>query len=307
MKAPGKIFLVSFLVLVFAAVSALGQEIVLPEGSELTLTLNKELSSKEADRGDTIEFTVKNDVKIEDQIIVKQGTLAKGTVIYAEKGGYLGRSGKLAVQVESTMTTDGQPMPLRAAKGKEGNSATGATMALSMLVGPFGMLKKGGDTVIKEGAELVVYTAEERRFRLDGATLVAVKSETPATTSNEQVTVYIYRPKKMLGGALEPSVYCDGVELARMDNGRFFTLKLAPGRHIIHMTSEMKGYEINMGGGQTYYFRVGIEAGMWKGQGKILLENNDKGTEEVKKIKYLGADKIKDKTLVQPAPAKSDS
>jgi hypothetical protein len=54
-----------------------------------------------------------------------------------------------------------------------------------------------------------------------------------------------------------------------------------------------------MGAGQTYYFRVGIEAGMWKGGGKILLEDSEKATGEIKKLKPLDAEKIKDKTMVQ--------
>ena len=291
-------FKLFFVIFVFATIPAFAQDIILPEGTALSMTLTKDISSKEAQRGEVITFSVQKDVLIDNQVIIKQGTEAKGSVIYAEKGGYMGHSGKLAIQVESTLTADGQPIPLRAAKGGEGDSAAGATIALTLLAGPFGLLKKGGDTIIKQGNEIMVYTAEERRFRLDGASLIAVKSEIPAMASTEMVTVYIYRPKKIVGGALEPSVYCDGVELARMDNGRYLMLKLAPGKHIIHMTDDKKGYELNMGGGQTYYFRVGIEAGMWKGNGKILLENNDKGAAEVKKIKPLDSTKIKDKTMV---------
>jgi hypothetical protein len=30
-------------------------------------------------------------------------------------------------------------------------------------------------------------------------------------------------------------VFADDIELARMDNGRYFALKLKPGNHIIHI------------------------------------------------------------------------
>ena len=283
---------------VLTAIPAIAQNVTLPEGSTLSLLLAKEVSSKDATRGETVNFTVEKDVVVDGQTLIKQGTEAKGSVIYAEKVGYLGHSGKLAIQVESTTTVDGASIPLRAAKGGEGDSASGATITLSLLVGPFGLLKKGGDTIIKQGSAITVYTAEARQFRLDGATLVAVKPEIPIAASTEKVTVYIYRPKKIVGGALEPSVFCDGIDLARMDNGRYFMLKLDPGKHIVHMTDDKKGYELNMAAGHTYYFRVGVEAGMWKGIGKILLEDEAKGVEEVKKLKPLGADKIKDKTIV---------
>jgi hypothetical protein len=275
------------------------QEIMLADGTPLQVLLVKDISSRDAQRGDVVEFIVDEDIVADGQTVIKKGTIAKGSIIYAEKGGYMGKSGKLALQIDSTMTVDGETIQLRAAKGGEGESKTGTVFVMSNIIGPFAMLMKGGDTTVKSGAKLTVYTAEHRKFMLDGTSLTTVKSDKAEVTRlGEPATVYIYRPKKMLGGALEPSVYCDGVELARMDNGRYFVLKLAPGKHIIHMTNEKKGYELNMAAGQTYYFRIGIEAGMWKGQGKILLEDNDKGAAEVKKIKPLGADKIMDKTMV---------
>lgn len=285
-----------FFVGVFAASA---QEVTLPDGTALQISLVKDISSKDAQRGDVVEFTVDEDVVTDGQTVIKKGAIAKGSIIYAEKGGYMGKSGKLALQIDSTTTVDGETIPLRAAKGGEGESKTGTVLVMSNLIGPFALLMKGGDTTVKSGAKLTVYTAEQRKFKVDGSTLTTVKPDkTEATAWAEPATVYIYRPKKILGGALEPSVYCDGVELARMDNGRYFVLKLTAGKHIIHLTNEKKGYELNMAAGQTYYFRIGIEAGMWKGQGKILLEDNDKGAAEVKKIKPLGADKIKDKTMV---------
>jgi hypothetical protein len=300
---------IAILAVVFVgAFSARAQEVALADGTALQISLVKDISSKDAQRGDVVEFTVDEDIVVDGQTVIRKGTIAKGSIIYAEKGGYMGKSGKLALQIDSTTTVDGETLPLRAAKGGEGESKTGTVLVMSNVIGPFALLMKGGDTTVKSGAKLTVYTAEQRKFKVDGTTLTTVKSDkTEATAaSSEPVTVYIYRPKKILGGALEPSVYCDGVELARMDNGRYFVLKLAPGKHIIHLTNEKKGYELNMAAGQTYYFRIGIEAGMWKGQGKILLEDNDKGAAEVKKIKPLGADKIKDKTMVvAPEPSKT--
>jgi hypothetical protein len=38
--------------------------------------------------------------------------------------------------------------------------------------------------------------------------------------SQAKATVYVYRYKQFVGAALSPSVYCDDLQLARMDNGR---------------------------------------------------------------------------------------
>ena len=299
--------LTSFLVLAALGFNVLAQaqtsptEIVLPSSTAINVHLTKAVSSKTAQRGDVVDFVVDEDIVVDGHTVIKKDTVAQATVIYSEKSGYLGHSGKLAIQVDSTKTVDGKAVPLRAAKGGEGDSAAGATIALTMLAGPFGMLKKGGDTVIPEGTKLTVYTAEERRFSVNGTEISTLETPAPAT-DGEPATVYFYRPKKFVGGALEPSVFADGTELARMDNGRYFMIKLSPGKHLIHLTSEKKGYELNMAAGQTYYFRIGIEAGMWKGGGKIILEANDKAAGEIKKIKYLGTDKIKDAKMVLPAP-----
>ena len=57
-----------------------------------------------------------------------------------------------------------------------------------------------------------------------------------------------------------------------------------------------------MGPGQTYYFRIGIEMGMWKGHGKITLDDPERAMKEIKKIKFIGADKIKAPDVVVDIP-----
>jgi hypothetical protein len=278
-----------------------GEEmVVLAEGVALDLVTAQELSSKVAKPGDPVSFKVDEDVVVGGHVVISKGTLAQGSVINAEKSGRMGKAGKLGIQIESTTTVDGQPLKLRAARGKEGDDKTNSTAALTILVSSLFLFRKGGEATIKEGTKVKVFVAEEKRFRVSGSSLVAVNTPDSNAASNagEMVTVYIYRPDKLLGKALEPSVFCDGVELGRMDNGRYMTLKLKPGKHIVHMTDKKKGFDINMGAGQLYYFRVGIEMGMWKGQGKLMLKEAEEGAAEIKKLKPLDASKIKDHTMV---------
>jgi len=173
---------------------------------------------------------------------------------------------------------------------------------------PVFLFKKGGEAKIAAGTPVTVYVAEEKHSRVDGTTLVAVAMETPAAANSAESIVYIYRPSKLVGKALEPSVFVDDIELARMDNGRYFVLRLPPGKHLVHMTKEKKGFAVDMGPGQTFYFHVGIEAGMWKGEGKLTMEDAEKALPEIRKIKYMGKEKIKDHTVVledDPGRAKS--
>jgi hypothetical protein len=280
-----------------ASLSRPEDEIVLAEGTAINVVTAEEITSKAAKPNDPVKFTVADDLVINGQVVVRKGTPAVGSVITAQKGGYMGNSGKLAIQVESTTTIDGQPLKLRAAKGGEGDDKTTSTFALASVISPLFLFRRGGEAKIEAGTAVTVYAGEEKRFRVDGSTLVPVVFE-PRTVSSEPATVFIYRPKKWVGRGLEPSVFVDKTELARMDNGRFFALKLKPGKHIVHMTDDEKGYAIEMGAGETYFFRIGLEAGVWKGQGKITLDDRDRALKEIKKLKFIGKDKIKATDIV---------
>src|SRR5678815_269380 len=61
----------------------------------------------------------------------------------------------------------------------------------------------------------------------------AVTPEPAKPTDN--ALIYFYRIKQFAGSALEPSVFCDDKELARMDNGRYFAVDLEPGQHTCRM------------------------------------------------------------------------
>lgn len=274
------------------------KELVLSEGTAIEVVTDQAITSKDAKPNDPVKFSVNQDVVVDGNVIVRKGTVAIGSVVNAEKRGYLGKSGKLAIQVESTQTVDSKPLKLRAAKGREGDDKTNSTAALSMLISPLFLFKKGGEATITAGTAVTVYVAEEKRFRLENATITTIESDKAAVSDAAEATVFIYRPSKMMGKALEPSVFVDDTELARMDNGRFFALKLKPGKHIVRMTDDKKGYAIDMGPGQTYFFRIGIEMGMWKGHGKITLDDRDRAIKEIQKLKFIGQDKIKSPAMV---------
>jgi hypothetical protein len=110
--------------------------------------------------------------------------------------------------------------------------------------------------------------------------------------------LYFYRIKQFAGSALEPSVYCDEKELARMDNGRYFGVALTPGKHTCRMGDKQTGFEFEAKSGQSYYAKISIEMGFWKGHGRLTLIQPEQGAFELKKVKLLGADKVKDRALV---------
>ena len=143
-------------------------------------------------------------------------------------------------------------------------------------------------------------------------TLFAVAQEPPNTTqpadkSDTKATIYVYRYKQFTGSALTPSVYLDDSPLAKMENGRYFTVRIDPGKHVFHSNDKQAGVELDLKAGQQYFIRVEIATGFMKGHGRLVLVAPEQGTYELKssKLKPLDASKVVDasKVSVQEASA----
>lgn len=121
----------------------------------------------------------------------------------------------------------------------------------------------------------------------------------PNPTQNK-ATVYVYRYKQFVGSALAPSVYCDEVQLARMENGRYFTVILDSGKHVFHSNDKQSGIELDLKPGQEYFMRVELVAGAMKGHGRLVLVAPEQGKYELNssKLKPLDANKVEDKARV---------
>ena len=132
----------------------------------------------------------------------------------------------------------------------------------------------------------------------------------PKTQDSSKATVYVYRYKQFVGSALAPSVFCDDVQLARMENGRYFTTIVDPGKHIFRSNDEQSGIVLQAVAGQQYFIRVDIAAGFMKGHGRLTMMDSQQGMYELTsdKLKPLDASKVMDKDRVSlevahPQPA----
>lgn len=124
----------------------------------------------------------------------------------------------------------------------------------------------------------------------------------PSTTSSRtaatldeggaKATVYIYRPGKFVGKALEPSVFLDEQKLLDMDNARYLALKIAPGRHILRSNEKNSEIDQMWDGGQTYYIKLTIAAGMMKGRGQMGMVTEKLALKEMQRLRPLDKDKI---------------
>jgi hypothetical protein len=128
----------------------------LNEGTEVTLQFADGLSSATNTEGDRFNLRVDGDVKVGGVVAIKSGSVAVGRVTSARKKGYMGKAGELNVTLDYVSVGD-ERVRLRANKGKEGDAKVGATVALTVLFGPLGLLKRGHDIEIKSGTPIVAY------------------------------------------------------------------------------------------------------------------------------------------------------
>lgn len=125
-----------------------------------------------------------------------------------------------------------------------------------------------------------------------GTASTSLSSTTAPATSDNMSTVYFYRYKQFSGSALKPSIYCDGVELLRMQNGRFYKMQIPAGEHTCYANDKQAGVIIKFEPGKDYFFRTSLQVGVWKGHFRLEMVMPEQGKYDITKLKPLDSDKV---------------
>lgn len=133
---------------------------LLKEGTEIKLKFAEALSSKTANDDDTVNLLLDEDIKVDGVVVAKAGAKAVGTITHAKKSGRMGKGGELNMRLEYLKVGDNR-IRLRGSKGKEGEGKEGTAIALTVLFGPLGLLKRGKEVEVKEGTLLKAYVSED--------------------------------------------------------------------------------------------------------------------------------------------------
>ena len=136
-----------------------GQTVKIPEGTELQIRIDEKLSSASAQEDDKFAISLDDDVTI-DGVKIVAGYRGRGFVQSAKKRRMMGQAGQLNISLDYIKIGDTK-IRVRANKGKEGEGHMGATVALTVLFGPLGLLKHGDDVVVNEGTVLTAYVADD--------------------------------------------------------------------------------------------------------------------------------------------------
>lgn len=136
-----------------------------PEGTEFSAQTLDFLTSQTAAVGDPINLEVTDNVMVGGAIAIAAGTPVRGVISAVEKAGRIGKSGSISLRVESTQTVDDQRVRLRASKTQQTGDKLGSTVALSIIVSPLFLLKKGNDVAYQPGTKVTVYTDQKMDVR----------------------------------------------------------------------------------------------------------------------------------------------
>jgi hypothetical protein len=155
-------------------------ELVVHDATPIRLRLSRNLSSADAKTGDTVDFEVLEDVKVDDVLLIPRGNTAIGTVTDAEHKKRMARGGKLNVNIDYVRIINGEKLAVRAVKETSGGGHTGAmtggmvaTAIVFFPAAPFFLFMHGKDTTIPKGTEITAYIDGE--IKLDREKLKAAK------------------------------------------------------------------------------------------------------------------------------------
>lgn len=166
---PTRILLGAMLALALVASSAAARTAsdssrMLAANTAIELETLDAVSSRTSKTGDFFKLKVRADVLAADgAILIPAGTPAVGQVVHAARSGGGGKAGELILAARYVELAQGQ-VKLRSGFGAAGKARVGATLATSMVVGPFAMLIKGKDLELPAATPLSARLALDTSF-----------------------------------------------------------------------------------------------------------------------------------------------
>lgn len=182
--------LLSFSLLLFVLSPVEAQlPFVLHDGTPVRIRLNRNLSSADAKVGESVDFEVLEDIKVNDVLVIARGSTALGTVTEAVPKRRMARGGKLDVNIDSLRLVDDEKVALRAVKETKGGghsgAMTGGIVATSIVffpAAPLFLFMHGKDIAIPKGTEITAYVAAD--VKLDAVKFAPKAAATASSAVN---------------------------------------------------------------------------------------------------------------------------
>ena len=120
-----------------------------------------QLSSKKLKTGQELILSVGMDVSVKGKKVIKAGAPVICIVESAESAGMVGQAGNLTISIQSTTAVDGTTIALSGNFYTKGESKTGTSVAVGVILCPLALLCKGDEGDIPSGAQARALTMGE--------------------------------------------------------------------------------------------------------------------------------------------------
>jgi hypothetical protein len=130
---------------------------LLQEGTIVKATLQEELSGKTAEVGQIIEFSLSEDILLNDTIAVAQGAKITGVITAAARSKALGKKGELAFSIEYLYLPNGDVIKLRNQVEKNLNGSGAGVAAGAILLTPLALFVRGKNAKYATGDIFTAY------------------------------------------------------------------------------------------------------------------------------------------------------
>jgi hypothetical protein len=149
---------------IFAAQQPAQPRFVLEDGTPVKLVLAETISSADQQKGNLVIFSVAEDVKVANVVVIPAGANAWGTIRSVKAKGRIGRAGKIEIVIDRVRLADGEKAALWNAEGSNGVSHEGqmaTAVAVSSVVAwpaaPLFLLMRGKDVTIPRGTQTLAF------------------------------------------------------------------------------------------------------------------------------------------------------
>ncbi|MCH7415810.1 hypothetical protein MM213_20075 [Belliella sp. R4-6] len=141
---------ISMLTMSFASKNM--ETLSLKAGTVISVENATEINSENLIAGQTLDFFVVDDVKVNNKTVIRRGAKAKAQVTRVNKAKGLGKEGSVEVEIKSVEAVDGSEVRLTSARVyEEGEDRQTAAILLGVLVCILFLTKKGKNAVIPPG------------------------------------------------------------------------------------------------------------------------------------------------------------
>lgn len=136
-------------------------KIKIPASTVVVVKSTRQLSSKQLKTGQEVILTVATNVNVKGNTVIKAGSPVISLVETAESAGMVGQAGRLTISIQSTTAVDGSNVSLSGNFYTKGESKTGESVAVGVILCPLALLCKGEEGDIPAGAQARALTMGE--------------------------------------------------------------------------------------------------------------------------------------------------